>query len=192
MKKEDFNEFSKLWISAHELSLSNHVPSHTAVAMVFEILGQLSFEQVSKAILIHAAKSRSAPTPSDILSVYESSQVKHIGADEAWTIALRSMDEAQTVVLTDEIMQARSIAWDVWNDGDKVGARMAFKSAYERLVSNSSAPKWKVSLGHDSRLREEAIKKAVTQGLLPRAELVKLGYEKEQVKQNVYQLKQGI
>jgi hypothetical protein len=157
----------------------------------FNALAEFSFAEVEQSFCDHIKKSRFFPTPADIIgNIPKASMATHIGADEAWTIALRSMDEAQTVVLTDEIMQARSIAWDVWNDGDKVGARMAFKSAYERLVLNSPAPKWKVSLGHDSRLREEAIKKAVTQGLLPRSELVKLGYEKEQViKQNVYQLR---
>lgn len=109
---------------------------------------------------------------------------KHISADEAWTIALRSMDEAETVVMTDEIMQARAIAWDVWDGGDKVAARMAFKGAYERLVSENNPPKWRVIQGHDPARREEAVAKAVSQGLLPKTELAKyayLGFEKNQV-----------
>lgn len=92
------------------------------------------------------------------------------GADEAWSLALAADDENETVVWTQEMAQAFFAAQPVLQAGDKVGARMAFKSAYERLVADARAsstlPKWEVSIGHDKERREAALTKAVTAGLL--------------------------
>ncbi|MGS0735540.1 hypothetical protein ACVBEG_03040 [Pseudomonas sp. GG8] len=87
------------------------------------------------------------------------------GKDEAWAIALTSSDETDTVVMTDEIQVALGAARSVLNIGDKVGARMAFIGAYERLVSKArdeSIPvNWHVSIGFDANRRIEAISAAV-------------------------------
>ncbi len=56
-------------------------------------------------------------------------------ADEAWALALETFDEAATVCLTDEILLAAVAASPVWESGDRVGARMAFKAAYERVLN---------------------------------------------------------
>lgn len=54
--------------------------------------------------------------------------------------------------------------------GDKIGARMAFMSAYERLVSFARAEdqpaKWEVSLGYDAGRRVTAIESAVRAQLI--------------------------
>jgi hypothetical protein len=87
------------------------------------------------------------------------------GKDEAWAIAMTTNDEWETVVLTDEIQLALAAAKPILDAGDKVGARMAFLSAYERLVSqareDSKRPNWHVSVGFDANRRVEAIAKAV-------------------------------
>lgn len=92
------------------------------------------------------------------------------GANEAWGIALSAFDEAQTVVLNDEITEAMGAARPVMDSGDDVGARMAFRDAYERIVRNNrtsgAQPKWYPSLGHDPLLRVDAIKAAEERGLL--------------------------
>lgn len=97
------------------------------------------------------------------------------GANEAWGIALSAFDEAQTVVLNDEITEAMGAARPVMNSGDDVGARMAFRDAYERIVRNNrsvgSKPKWYPSLGHDPLLRVDAIKAAEERGLLTRSQV---------------------
>lgn len=77
-----------------------------------EPAGRLSLGMVLKHI--HAADSRP-------------------GKDEAWSIALAASDEHETVVLTTEIRQAMIASEPILEAGDKVGARMAFMSAYERL-----------------------------------------------------------
>jgi hypothetical protein len=86
------------------------------------------------------------------------------GKDEAWSIALAGSDEFETVVMTAEIQQAMSASAPILASGDKVGARMAFMSAYERLVSQARAEaapvRWSVSLGFDSNRRLRAIESA--------------------------------
>lgn len=91
-------------------------------------------------------------------------------ADEAWAIALAGMDEGATVMLSDEIGSAMGVARPIYEDGDAVGARMAFRAAYERIVTEArtagTAVRWWPSLGHDSTRRELALRKAVDRGQL--------------------------
>jgi hypothetical protein len=90
-------------------------------------------------------------------------------ADEAW--AIYPHDESSSAVITNEIAEAMSVAQPLLNEGDKVGARMAFKTAYERITENNKsmgiAPKWFPSLGSDASGREIAVKEAVRLGRLP-------------------------
>lgn len=92
-------------------------------------------------------------------------------ADEAWAMSLEALDEAKTVVWTDEARAAFSIARPVLSEGDKVGDRMAFRDSYERLVRESREraipAKWDVSLGWDNAMREVALRQAEASGLLP-------------------------
>lgn len=93
------------------------------------------------------------------------------GKDEAWAIALTSNDEFETVVMTDEIQLALGAAKPVLDAGDKIGARMAFNSAYERLISQAREDRkranWHVSVGFDANRRVEAIAKAVQMQRIP-------------------------
>ena len=92
------------------------------------------------------------------------------GKDEAWSMALAASDEFETVVLTGEIRQAMVASGPILDAGDKIGARMAFMSAYERLVGNARAQsipaKWEVSLGCDPGRRVIAIESAVRSQLI--------------------------
>jgi len=94
----------------------------------------------------------------------------HPGKDEAWAIALSAGDESETVVLTAEIRQAMAASSPVLEAGDKVGARMAFMSAYERLViaarAEAASARWEVSLGYDPARRVSAIESAVRSKLI--------------------------
>lgn len=91
-------------------------------------------------------------------------------ADEAWATALDARDERLTVVWTSEACEAFSIARPVLDAGDKVGARMAFRDAYERIVRNNreagNRVSWNASLGWDNCQRETALRSAELRGLL--------------------------
>lgn len=96
------------------------------------------------------------------------------GANEAWGIALAAFDEAATVILNEEINEAMAAARPVMDEGDEVGARMAFRDAYDRIVRknrmNGINPRWYPSLGHDPLLRVDAIQLAESRGLLTRSQ----------------------
>jgi hypothetical protein len=95
----------------------------------------------------------------------------HLLPNEAWALALTSMDEQETVVWTPEIAKAFGAARPVLEGGDKVGARMAFIAAYERELALAKAgglrPEWQVSLGHDPQRRQIVLEEAVAAGRLP-------------------------
>lgn len=90
--------------------------------------------------------------------------------NEAWAVALTSQDEAETVVWTAEMAEAFGLAAPLLGTGDDIGARMAFKDAYKRLVSEARAynrpTQWSVSAGWDAARRQVAVQKAVAAGLL--------------------------
>lgn len=96
------------------------------------------------------------------------------GAEEAWAIALRSQDEADTVVWTAECAAAFALASPILVLGDEVGARMAFKEAYVRMVAAARADcapaTWSTSIGWDGARRDAAIGRAVIAGQLPAPE----------------------
>jgi hypothetical protein len=98
--------------------------------------------------------------------------------DEAWAIALQATDEADTVVWNEEIQQALSIARPILDAGDKIGARMAFRDAYERTVRTRReagiVPKWSASLGWDQERRIAALESAQAIGLLPAPQVAAL------------------
>lgn len=99
-----------------------------------------------------------------------------LSSEEAWSIAFKSFDEQQTVVMTAQIAEARNVALDCMPD--KVAARMAFKATYERLCEDAKEqgikPEWFPSLGFDKQEREPELRKAAQAGRLPMAHVEKL------------------
>ncbi len=91
--------------------------------------------------------------------------------NEAWALALAASDESDSVVLTEEIQLALGAARAVLDAGDKIGARMAFLSAYQRFVDaarRAAKPvAWELSMGHDPQRRIAAVEEAGRLGRLP-------------------------
>jgi len=138
---------------------------------------------VRQAISRHAMdaeRGRFAPLPADVIAQIEGRTAHdgRPGPEEAWAKSLRASDEAATVVWTAEMAQAWQACKPVFDLGDKVGARMAFREAYERLVRQArqaSIPaQWMASLGWDASGREAALREAVDAGCLPASELAAL------------------
>lgn len=96
------------------------------------------------------------------------------GEEEAWAIALLAFDESATVLMTDEIHAALAVARPVMELGDKVGARMAFKDAYNRAMAAARRDlvpaRWTPSFGSDPAGRLLALQEGVRLGRLPAAE----------------------
>lgn len=98
--------------------------------------------------------------------------------NEAWAVAITSQDEGETVVWTQEMAEAFTLCQPLLAGGDDIGARMAFKDAYNRKVAAARAENrpvaWNVSQGWDSARRAVAVNKAIVAGLLaaPEARLM--------------------
>lgn len=91
--------------------------------------------------------------------------------NEAWALALAASDEHDSVVLTAEIQLALGAARAVLEAGDKIGARMAFLSSYQRLVDAARRETkpviWALSPGFDPQRRIAAVEEAGRLGRLP-------------------------
>lgn len=115
------------------------------------------------------------PKPADIIRTIQEAtgtlESQWLSANEAWAVAFPALDEAATVVWTPEIAKAFEVARPILEGGDKIGARMAFIPAYDRLIDQakreSRTPSYEVSAGWDVDMREVAMRQAVTAGLLP-------------------------
>lgn len=131
-------------------------------------------QQVLNALSRCRRELKTFPTIADVISRIEDGRP---GAEEAW--AMIPKDESASVVWTDEMRDAFAIARELLAD-DPVAARMAFREAYLRLVSEGRArhrpTRWTPSLGHDSAGRAQALQIAVdrnrisheaAEGLLP-------------------------
>jgi len=144
-------------------------PMSDTVELWFQIMRPFSLEQFRMACQQAVITNpQNPPTPGSVLQTLRSKDTSRPGAEEAWAIAVRACDESETVMLTDEIAQAWGVAQPIFNLGDEVGARMAFKEAYGRITEAVNAPaKWWPSIGSDPYKRDTALSEAKRQGLLP-------------------------
>jgi hypothetical protein len=94
--------------------------------------------------------------------------------NEAWAMALKALDENETVVWCEEMEMGWWASVEILRNGDKVGARMAFHEVYTRCVAGARVHKrparWTVSPGHDLELRRLAVERACEQGLLTKGQ----------------------
>ncbi len=148
------------------------VPSKGALGIMWGALRAYRLEDVQAGAQAHVAAPGAGkwmPRAADIVEqIKKANAVTRIGPDEAWAKALNAEDERNTVVWTDEIAEAFAAARPLLEDGDRVGARMAFKQCYERLTAGKAAPpRVTYSVGWDRALRAEAFEQAKAEGLLP-------------------------
>jgi len=142
----------------------------TTAALMAEDLAKYPLEVVGKALARLRSNSDGRLTLKAIVDVIEEGSGR-LTANEAWALALGALDESATIVWTDEIAQAWAAALPVMQAGDKIGARMAFIPAYERLVKEAREQgkpvQWTASLGWDEAQRVQVLSKAVEAGKLP-------------------------
>lgn len=141
-----------------------------AALLVFEAdLSDYSDEQVLAALTRCRRELRGRLTVADVIERI-STAGGHPTANEAWGLVLASLDESETVVWTEQIAEAAGIAQPVLDVGDEVGARMAFRDAYDRILrERADPPRWFPSLGSDPGRRTAAIDRAVRAGLLTKS-----------------------
>ena len=152
--------------------------SGAAVAMMAKDLTAMHREEAILRALTRCRKELSRPLTAGAVFERLAEDDGRPSGDEAWAIALQSSDEAETVVWNGEIQKAMAAARPILEAGDKIGARMAFRDAYERIVRNNRevgiAPVWEASLGWDKERRALAIETAHSLGLLSSPQVVSL------------------
>lgn len=174
MREADFDAFSTMLDAVCSLlSRGAYVPSSTNTALFFRSLARYELAQVRSAFDAHVSdpqRGRFVPVPADLIAQIEgaASSDGRPGAEEAWAIAIASRDENATVVWTAEIALAWGVCQPVIQAGDEVGARMAFREAYLRLIAESRATgepvAWNTSLGHDPASHQAAEERAADLG----------------------------
>lgn len=167
MNDSDKKKFKDLIEAAY--SMFGKTPQNTVLKIWFNSLQSYELEEVACALQHVLENSRFLPTLADVRDALTTTDGRK-SADEAWAIALQADDETVTVVWTAEIAEAWGIAAPILDEGDKVAARMAFKSAYERIVGDARERgipvAWQPSLGSDPEGRKVALESAEQRGQL--------------------------
>ncbi len=156
---------------AAAMEISDRKLSASALTLWWAVLRPFSLDDFKAALQEHiteARAGRSTLVPGEIIARIQLRDGRP-GAEEAWSMVAHALgDEKQTLVLTEEMRGAFFVADAL--AGDKIAARMAFKEAYQiaiAAVRRSGQPvRWVTILGHDQRVREDAVMLAVTDGRL--------------------------
>lgn len=161
------------------LSRGLYTPNDLSTSIFFRALQRWPLADVRAAFDAHVSdpqRGKFVPVPADVIAQLEARAADdgRPGPEEAWATAIGAADENDTVVWTAETAQAWGIARPVLAGGDEIGARMAFREAYNRLVVEARAvrrpPQWQAALGHDSTRHADALRRAADLGRLPRAD----------------------
>lgn len=171
MFEEDFDTLSAMLDDVAGLKGEAYTAGQRA--MFFRALSNWSIDDIRAGLDAHVKdpqRGRFLPLPADVIAQMEKSTGpdSRPGPEEAW--AMIPSDESQTVVWTAEMAEAYGSCSPLLVQGDRIGARMAFKEVYERLVSQSRThgrpAVWQASLGHDIESRKRVLKAAVDAGRL--------------------------
>lgn len=184
MLKHDFEEFGVL-LNKTAVLIGRPKPDPEQVSLFFRLMAAYPIETIRAALNDHLRdpqRGRFFPTPADLIAQIKTPDDQWPTSDEAWAIAIRAMDESETIIWTEEMAQAWGICKPIMDVGDEVGARMAFRSSYDRLVASAKSKNvtatWLASLGHDPEKRELAVeqaKKLDRAAAIPHSESI--GYE---------------
>jgi hypothetical protein len=175
MCEDDFPAFSEMLDAVAGLYPRGAVLAQQK-AMFFRVLSGYSLPAVQAGVDAHVRdteRGRFLPLPADVIAQLDGMAADdgRPGPEVAWATAIRAKDEAATLVWTEETSQAWGVAHAVHQAGDEVGARMAFKEAYTRLIADARKARkpvrWVESLGHDPAQGAEVIAQAQAAGLLP-------------------------
>lgn len=152
-----------------------------ALAVVCEITGTSLSEAAQSLMVKHltgypapmvlgslhrcAAECKFKLTLADVISRLDDGR---LGAETAWSLFPKREEDAGLV--TDEMSVAWGAASPLYDAGDAIGARMAFKETYEQEVRKARAdgkpPRWRVSPGFDKTSTESVAIDGYKRGLL--------------------------
>ena len=168
MKHDEKREFSQMLAGVLELYGRQATPA--ALGLWWSAFERHPLPEVRAAFsryIQDPEQGRYPPTPAAVIGCLPATPGSaRLSADEAWALCLQSFDESDTVVTNEAIDVGRAAALPVFEAGDKIGARMAFRGAYERAMSGGQPVTWRLSVGWDREKREHAAERAVSAGWL--------------------------
>ena len=145
MKKNDVNEFSKLWTMT--LNMYGKTQEKETVALVFSVLIKYELEDIKNALWQFMSESKFAPMPADIIKIIESSQGENIEAQALnWLARLDSkLDRAFDYVSTDwrgvqafKAVYGNLNAYCDWPEFYENQARKAFVDEYKAATKHNN------------------------------------------------------
>lgn len=152
-------------------SYAKALPEKTILAAWWANLQPFPLQTVTVALRAYADENGEfAPVPNGIAKRCRLMDGRP-GAEEAFALALTTLDEQITVIWTQECAEAFFAAKPVLESAGAISARKTFIEVYERLVAAYRQQRmpvvWFTSPGLDKIGYEAAVKRAVVAGLLP-------------------------
>lgn len=165
MKQAEFAAFQELLSGVADYYGKPLAPA--AIEIWWNALRGLDLAVLRRLLSDHVKSNRFMPAVSELLDRVREMDGRP-GPEEAW--AAIPTDEGASVVWTDEMAEAFSVANPLIQDGDKIAARMAFTERYRVLVREAreigKPVRWTPSLGHDANEREGVLLEAVRRNRL--------------------------
>lgn len=139
MQTDDFKAFSQVLAATYDLmgkTPAARVISPGAQALFFNSVKHYTLEQVSAALAAHCQEGTFTPVPADVKTQIEKHQaVLWVCGNEAWAGVPKL--ESDCGVLNQVTAAALAVVQDMIDDGDMIGARVAFIKAYEARVEKA-------------------------------------------------------
>lgn len=139
--------------------------SDDAVELFVEDISGFPDHQVIAALSRCRKEVRGRLTPRDVIDRLEDGR---LSPDEAWAQVPKS--ECDSIVWTNEMAHAWSVAAPAWEAGDRVSAARAFRESYVKAVSFARDQRipaeWTVSLGTDRQQAFNVVEAAVRNNLI--------------------------
>ena len=175
MDRADRIPFLEALADTLELYDNAQPPTEAAANLWWNALARFSLEDVRWAFGQHVGDPRAGqypPKPSHLISHLQRRVAdRWPAAGDMWRLALESCDERNTVVWPEEAARAAASAQPLLDGGNNIGASIAFREEYKRLVEQAvhecRLPEGRVSLGWDRDQRAAVIERAAADGLLP-------------------------
>jgi hypothetical protein len=144
-----------------------------AVNMMLDDLQGYGEQNVLKSLSRCRKEVRGRLTLADIISRIDDGRP---GMEKAW--AMLPKEESSSCLWTDEMRVAFGAASPLINDGDMIGARMAFKEEYDKQTTaarDEKRPvKWTVSFGFDVQHREDVLLDGVDKKMITAQQAAKM------------------
>ena len=165
MDNSDTKEFAEIIQELHR-RYKRQPPVAMTIRDWMDDFADWSIADFKAALGIHRKRSEYMPSTHTLYQIRDAA-AGILTAKEAWNVALDSIDESKTVVVTDQILEALSDVRHILDSGSPGRAGEAFVIAYDRIMlKHPERPVWMVSLGLDVAQRADVIADAVKKRLI--------------------------